>query len=169
MSISVHQYLLKNFRYIYLLVLVTSVCVLLFSHYIERKEEILICPLWIYAKLLYFALIKLSVTGLLIKKLNKYTTLLIMLTLLCSSMLGLYHSAIEYGILPPSKFSTTFVKIPHHFSIKAIKTISWSKINDSSRDNTKFKILNISLVEWNLLLNLSLLIGIFYLKRLHYE
>jgi len=165
MSIStILNFLCKNnFRFLYVGLISLSVFALSSAYFAEYVMKLAPCSLCIYARFPYLALIKLSITGLVIRKLSKYTMILIILTLFCASSIALYHSGVERGFWEPSKICNTLIHIPDHLSVKDIRKMFESQENTPSCTKAALKIFNLSLAEWNLLLNSGLLAGVIFL------
>lgn len=115
------------------------------------------CPLCVYERFPYLTLIKICLTALIIRQLSKYTLIFILLTILSSCILSTYHSFIERGILQPSALCSSMLHIPKGLSIQHIKQMFYSQPITSCM-KPAIKIFGISMTEYNLLLNIGLLI-----------
>ena len=146
----------NNYRYLHILILAASVFALSFAYYVEYIMEIKPCPLCIYQRFPYLSLIKISITGLIVKQLSKYSLFFLCLTLSAAIMLAGYHTGIEREIFAPSSFCSSLITLPEHLSIQAIKEMLYSMpIANCSKPT--LKIFGLSMTELNLLLNLGLL------------
>jgi len=145
-----------------------SVFALAVAYCVEYLMYVTPCPLCIYQRFPYLILIKLSVTALLIKGLSdyttRYTTICIVLTLLCACLLAGYHTAVERGIVPPSAICSTLVRIPLHLSIEAVKAM-FEHQTVTACTQVPLKIFGFSMTEWNLLLNTGLLVIYSWIMR----
>ncbi len=146
----------KNYRLLHILILSISVLALCVAYYVEYQMGLKPCPLCIYQRFPYLSLIKISLTGLIVKSLSKYTLFFLSLTLSAATLLAGYHTGIERKIFKPSSFCSSLITLPEHLSIQAIKEMLYSQpvANCSS---PALKIFQLSMTEWNMLLNLGLL------------
>ncbi|MCZ6897081.1 MAG: disulfide bond formation protein B, partial [Rickettsia endosymbiont of Ixodes ricinus] len=102
-------------------------------------------------------LINYCLTALIITQLGNYTFIFILLTILSSCILSTYHSFVERGIVQPSSLCSSMIRIPKGLSIQHIKQMFYSQ-PITSCTKPAIKILGISMTEYNLLLNIGLLI-----------
>ncbi len=135
---------------------ITALATAYFAEYILHYAP---CPLCVYERFPYLTLIKICLTALIIRKLSKYTLVFIFLTLLSSCILSTYHSMVERGIVQPSSLCSSMIRFPKGLSIEHIKQMLYSQ-PITSCTKPAIKILGISMTEYNLLLNLGLLIGL---------
>lgn len=148
-----------NFRILHLGLITISIIALTTAYFAEYILHYTPCPLCVYERFPYLTLIKISLTALLIKKLSKYSLGFIFLTILSSCLLSTYHSGIERGIFEQSALCSSMIHIPKGLSIKHIKEIFYSQPITSCTKAT-LKIFDLSMTEYNLLLNLCLLFGL---------
>lgn len=146
-----------KFKTVHAGLIAISVFALIVAYYVEYIMHITPCPLCIYQRFPYLILIKLSITALIIKGISKYTTVCVILTLLCASLLAGYHTAIERGIVEPSALCATLIRIPPHLSVHAVKEI-FENQPIATCTQAPLRIFSLSMTEWNLLLNFWLLI-----------
>ncbi len=148
-----------SFRVLHITLICTCIFALFLAYFVEYILHFAPCPLCIYQRFPYLFIIKISVVALIIKKISKYTLFFIVLNLLGACILAGYHSAVERGIVEPSALCSTLIHIPKHLSIQNIKEIFYSQPITTCTKAT-VKLFGISMTEWNLLLNLSLLLGV---------
>lgn len=148
-----------NFRLLHIGILSISLLALAFAYYVEYIMELAPCPLCVYQRFPYLALIKISITALIIKKLSKYTLFFIVLNLFIAILLAGYHSGIERGIFKPSSLCSSLIHIPEKLSVQEIKKMFY---NQPITTCTKpaLVIFGLSMTEWNLLLNIALFVGV---------
>jgi len=161
----------NNFRVLHIFLISISIFALICAYIVEYIMHFAPCPLCIYQRFPYLCLIKISITALIFKKISKYTLIFISFTLLCACLLAFYHAGIEHGIFEPSAICSSLIHIPEHLSIKHIKEIFYSQ-PITSCTKAAFKMFKLSMSEWNLLLNLGLLIGVltvWFYPQSHYE
>lgn len=135
---------------------VTALATAYFAEYILHYAP---CPLCVYERFPYLTLIKICLTALIIRQLSKYTLVFIFLTLLSSCILSTYHSMVERGIVQPSSLCSSMIRFPKGLSIEHIRQMLYSQ-PITSCTKPAIKLLGISMTEYNLLLNLGLLIGL---------
>ncbi|XVN41337.1 MAG: disulfide bond formation protein B [Rickettsia endosymbiont of Argas persicus] len=144
---------------------ITALATAYFAEYILHYAP---CPLCVYERFPYLTLIKICLTALIIRQLSKYTLIFIFLTLLSSCILSGYHSMVERGIVQPSALCSSMIRFPKGLSIQHIKQMLYAQ-PITSCTKPAIKIFGISMTEYNLLLNLGLLIGLlivwFYKKE----
>ncbi|HJD61403.1 MAG TPA: disulfide bond formation protein B [Rickettsia endosymbiont of Degeeriella rufa] len=135
---------------------ITALATTYFAEYILHYAP---CPLCVYERFPYLTLIKICLTALIIRQLSKYTLVFIFLTLLSSCILSTYHSMVERGIVQPSSLCSSVIRFPKGLSIEHIRQMLYSQ-PITSCTKSAMKLLGISMTEYNLLLNLGLLIGL---------
>ncbi|MCC8399476.1 MAG: disulfide bond formation protein B [Rickettsia endosymbiont of Platyusa sonomae] len=155
----VHFFRKDSFRILHITLICICIFALSLACFVEYILHFAPCPLCIYQRFPYLFIIKISVVALIIKKISKYTLFFIVLNLLGACILAGYHSMVERGIVEPSTLCTTLIHIPKHLSIQDIKEIFYRQPITSCTKST-VKLFGISMTEWNLLLNLSLLFGV---------
>ncbi|WP_341764484.1 disulfide bond formation protein B [Candidatus Tisiphia endosymbiont of Beris chalybata] len=159
MTITSFVNLLRKDSYKNLHIFLVGVCIfaLAFAYVIEYILGVTPCPLCIYQRFPYLFIIKISFVALIIKKISKYSLFFIVLNLLGSCLLAGYHSGVERGIFQPSALCSTLIHIPKHLSINDIRKMFYSQpISSCNRATVKF--IELSMSEWNLLLNIFLLL-----------
>jgi disulfide bond formation protein DsbB len=150
-----------SFRVLHIGLISIAIFALFFAYFAEYILHYSPCPLCIYQRFPYLFIIKISVVALIIKKIRKYTLFFILLNLLAACLLAGYHSGVERGIFQPSVLCSTLIHLPKHLSIDDMKQIFYSQ-PVTLCNKVAFKIFTLSMTEWNLLLNLSLLFGLLF-------
>ncbi len=135
---------------------ITALATAYFAEYIIHYTP---CPLCVYERFPYLTLIKICLTALIIRQLSKYTLIFIFLTIFSSCILSTYHSMVERGIVQPSSLCSSMIRFPKGLSVEHIRQMLYSQ-PITSCTKPAIKILGISMTEYNLLLNLGLLIGL---------
>ncbi|MCC8484071.1 MAG: disulfide bond formation protein B [Rickettsia endosymbiont of Labidopullus appendiculatus] len=160
--LSIVHFLRKDsFRILHITLICICIFALSLAYFVEYILHFTPCPLCIYQRFPYLFIIKISVVALIIKKISKYTLFFITLNLLGACILAGYHSTVERGIVNPSVLCSTLIHIPKHLSIQDIKEIFYSQPITTCTKAT-VKLFGISMTEWNLLLNLSLLFAVLF-------
>ncbi|WP_375326370.1 disulfide bond formation protein B [Candidatus Tisiphia endosymbiont of Nemotelus uliginosus] len=148
-----------SFKVLHLFLVIICISALTFAYVIEYIGGVTPCPLCIYQRFPYLFIIKISFVALIIKKISKYGLFFIVLNLLGACILAGYHSGVERGLFQPSALCSTLIHIPKHLSINDIREMFYSQpIATCSRATVKFMALSMS--EWNLLLNIFLLLAV---------
>ncbi len=147
-----------NFRILHISMLTISIFVLLCTFFIEYVMELAPCPLCIYQRFPYLCIIKISVTGIITKKNSNYTFVFILMNLLASCLLSIYHSGIEREIFVSGSLCSSVVTIPKDISTEEIVKMFYSEpiVTCSA---APFRVLTLSMTEWNFLLNFGLLVA----------
>lgn len=148
-----------NFKLLHIGIISISVLALACGYYVEYVMQLAPCPLCLYQRFPYLALIKISVTALIIKKLAKYTLFFIVLNLFIAVLLAGYHSGVEREIFKPTSLCSSLVDIRATLSIKEIKKMFYN-MPIATCTKPALVVFALSLTEWNLLLNIALLSGV---------
>lgn len=148
-----------SYRILHISLLSIGILTLSIAYFVEYILHYQPCPLCIYQRFPYLFIIKISIVALIIKKISKYSLFFIVLNLFGACILAGYHTGVERGIFQPSVLCSTLVHIPKHLSIENIKTMFYSQ-TVSTCTKAAVKLFGISMTEWNLLLNFSLLLAV---------
>jgi len=148
-----------SYKVLHIGLITIGILALSFAYFVEYILHYHPCPLCIYQRFPYLFIIKISVVALIIKKISKYTLFFIVLNLFGACILAAYHTGIERGVFKPSALCSTLVRIPQHLSIEDIKTMFYSQ-SVTTCTKAAVKLCGISMTEWNLILNLSLLFAV---------
>lgn len=146
----------NNFRLLHVGIIVASIIALLAAYYVEYFLDVTPCPLCVYQRFPYLSLIKISLTGVLIRQVSKYSLFFLTLTLFGASLLASYHIAVERHFIEPSKLCSTRISIPAKFTVSEFKNMLYNQPSTSC-DSVPIKIFGLSMAECNLLVNLALL------------
>ena len=150
---------LKN---LYILLLLISSASLLFAYCVEYVMQLTACPLCIYQRFPYLIFIMLSIISLSdSKNYNKYY----IVTAIFASLLAGYHTGIERGIFELSSFCTPLVSINDNVLVNDFKKMLYNQ-QLGMCNKPALVIFNLSMTEWNLLLNLALLAIFIKLKTI---
>lgn len=145
-----------SYRVLHISLISIGILALSLAYFVEYILHYQPCPLCIYQRFPYLFIIKISIVALIIKKVSRYTLFFVVLNLFGACILAGYHSGVERGVFQPSALCSTLVHIPKHLSIEDIKTMFYSQ-PVSKCTKAAVRLFSISMTEWNLLLNLSLL------------
>lgn len=146
-----------SYKVLHLGLIAISITALATAYFAEYILHYTPCPLCVYERFPYLTLIKICLTALIIRQLSKYTLVFIFLTLLSSCILSSYHSMVERGIVQPSSLCSSMIRFPKGLSIEHIKQMLYSQ-PITSCTKPALKLFGISMTEYNLLLNIGLLI-----------
>lgn len=145
----------------YILLLLISSASLLFAYFIEYVMQLAACPLCIYQRFPYLIFIMLSIISLSDSgNYNKYY----IITAIFASLLAGYHTGIERGIFELSSFCTPLISINDNVSVNDFKKMLYNE-QIGMCNKPALVIFNLSMTEWNLLLNLALLTIFIKLKN----
>ncbi|XVN43121.1 MAG: disulfide bond formation protein B [Candidatus Rickettsia vulgarisii] len=161
MSIStiINYFRNDSFKNLHISLVFIGIFALSLAYFVEYILRFSPCPLCIYQRFPYLFIIKISFVALIIKQLSKYTLFFIVLNLTGACILASYHTGVERGIFAPSALCSTLVHIPKHLSIDDIKEMFYSQ-PVALCNRVAVKLFGLSMTEWNLLLNLSLLCAV---------
>lgn len=146
----INNLIANNYRLFFILLLMIGTSAILFAFFVEFILGFMPCILCIYQRIPYFVLIASSLCGLLIKLNPLLIGYFIILTMVSSSMLAGYHTAIERGLIAPSAKCYNPVTFPPNISAAKIMEIL-DKQPIASCTKPAFKLLGLSMTEWNLL------------------
>lgn len=148
-----------SFKNLHISLVMIGVFALAFAYFVEYILGFSPCPLCIYQRFPYLFIIKISFVALIVKQLSKYTLFFIVLNLTGGCILAGYHSGVERGLFAPSALCSTLIHIPKHLSINDIKEMFYSQ-PVALCNKVALKLFGLSMTEWNLLLNLGLLLAV---------
>lgn len=138
----------------YILLLLLSIISLVFAYFVEYIMNLAACPLCIYQRFSYLIFIMLSLISLSsTKNYSKYY----IITAICAALLAGYHTGIERGIFELSSFCTPLVSVTDNISINDFKKMLYNQ-QIGLCNKPALVIFGLSMTEWNLLLNLGLLV-----------
>ncbi|NRB10328.1 MAG: disulfide bond formation protein B [Rickettsiaceae bacterium] len=148
---------------IYKLLLIISIISLGFAYFVEYAMDLGPCPLCIYQRFPYLIFITSTIIAINNPKYQRKADTYILITIICSILLAGYHAAIEHEIFQLSKACKPLVSIADNVSVDDFQKILYSK-QIAACDKPALVILNLSMTEWNLLLNLFLFTIFLYKK-----
>ena len=139
----------------YILLLVLSSFVLAVVYVVEYIMGFSICLLCIYQRFPYLILIFLSIISISgYNGLNKYY----ITTIVFSISLAIYHTGVERGLFEVNGFCKPLFKVGNNMLISDFTQMLYTNGLISQCNKPTFVIFCFSMTEWNLLLNLLLLI-----------
>ena len=147
---------LHNFRVLYRFLIAVSLLALLSAYATEYIMNLPPCVLCVYQRYCYYLLILLSAVGIAISS-NKWIFGSIAATLLSACLIAGYHASVERGIVKASERCSSQVKISDNLSVNEIKDMLYEK-PVASCERAALKFVGLSMAEWNLILNLGLLV-----------
>ncbi|GAB4162323.1 MAG: disulfide bond formation protein B [Rickettsiaceae bacterium] len=126
---------------------------LAFAYFVEYVMSLAACPLCIYQRFPYLVFIMIAIIGLASdQKLVKYYVI----TTLFAITLASYHTGIERGIFELSALCKPLVAIGDDTSVTDFREMLYSK-QIAMCNKPALVIFGLSMTEWNLLLNVTLL------------
>jgi disulfide bond formation protein DsbB len=99
-----------------------------------------------------------------VPKSNKYILVLISVILCIASILAFYHSLVERGIAPPPSICSSLLNIKRDSSIEDIKAMIYNQPTANCA-KVLLKIGNLSMTEWNFILNVCIFCSIMIIMR----
>lgn len=139
----------------FFLIFCASLGALLLAYIAELFFNLVPCTLCIYQRIPYFVLLAISLSGLLCQKSRKYLVYIIGLALLAELLLAGYHIGVERYWIEESYMC----QIDNQLSVLSIGKVA------SSCSDVRFKFMNLSMAEWNLIYVASILYVFFKLER----
>lgn len=123
------------------------------------------CKLCLYQRWPYLALMIASFAALTLKKYDKLFLLLIIVSILSSIGIAAYHTAIERGWLDGTTKCNPDINMPDNLSAAEIRNQLYIR-EVASCTKPPFKVMMLSMTEWNLLFNVALLAYLsFYIRK----
>ncbi len=123
------------------------------------------CDLCLYQRWPYFALMLISLIAMQLKKYEKLFLCLVFVSILSSIGISGYHTAIERGLFEGSSQCNPDVNMPDNLSPAQIREQLYTRAV-ATCTKPPFKVMMLSMTEWNLLFNIALLTFMsFYVKK----
>lgn len=138
-----------------LLLLLSSFC-LLSAYFVEYIIQLTPCPLCIYQRFPYLIFIFISIIAIASKKCTACNIYLV-ITLLGAIVLAGYHTGIERGIFELSSLCKPLMSVTDNISVQDFTKLLYNQTIVMC-NKSALMIYNLSITEWNLLLNIILLI-----------
>jgi|GEM_PF-933451 len=138
----------------YILLLLLSTISLYCAYFVEHVMHLAACPLCIYQRFPYLIFIMLSLISL--SSTQNYSKYYI-ITAICAVLLAGYHTGIERGIFELSSFCKPLISITDKVSVNDFKKMLYSE-QIGMCNKPALVVFGFSMTEWNLFLNIALLI-----------
>ncbi|MFK7967721.1 MAG: disulfide bond formation protein B [Rickettsiaceae bacterium] len=138
-----------------LLILLSSFC-LMSAYFVEYIMQLAACPLCIYQRFPYLIFIVISIVAYAENNYKPYSKYLIA-TALSAITLASYHTGIERGIFELSSLCKPLISITNNISVHDFTKLLYNQ-NIAMCNKPALVVFNLSMTEWNLLLNVILLI-----------
>lgn len=123
------------------------------------------CELCLYQRIPYVILMAISIIALILKRAEKLWIIMIMISILSSIALSGYHTLVERKVFDASTRCNPNIKMPDNLSAEEIRQQLYQR-DVATCTNAPFKVMMLSMTEWNLLFNLILIIYFpYYLKK----
>lgn len=139
----------------FFLIFCVSSGALLFAYIAEFFFNLVPCMLCIYQRIPYFILLGISLCGLLCQKSRKYLVYLVILALIVELSLAAYHIGVEHYWIEENHMC----QIDNKLSALSFKQVA------SSCSDVKFKFMNLSMAEWNLVYIIAILYAFRKIER----
>lgn len=138
------------------LILSASISALALAFFTEYALGFPPCKLCLYQRMPFVILTLLSLCGIFVLKWQKLWTILITFTIVIAIGVAGYHSGVERGFFEASDRCNPDVSMPDNLSASEIRDMLYAK-SVATCTKPPFKILMLSMTEWNLLFNIGLL------------
>ncbi|MES2215055.1 MAG: disulfide bond formation protein B [Pseudomonadota bacterium] len=138
-------------------ILVASIGALALAFFTEYVLGFPPCKLCLYQRLPFVGLIKLSLCGIFAPKLRGTWTLFTVMTILIAIAISGYHTGVERGVFEASDRCNPDIQMPDSLSASDIRDMLYAK-SVATCTKPPFKVLMLSMTEWNLLFNIGLLV-----------
>jgi len=140
----------------YILLILLSVFCLMSAYFVEYIMQLKPCSLCVYQRFPYLILIVISLIAVAEKNYKKYNKYLIV-TLIIAIVIAGYHTGVEKGIFELSSLCKPLISVTNDISISDFTKILYNQ-DIVMCNKPALVIFNLSMTEWNLLLNLIILI-----------
>jgi disulfide bond formation protein DsbB len=148
-----------NLKNHHIIVLYISIISLAFAYFVEYVMSLTVCPLCVYQRFPYLIFILLSIIGISGNyKLIKYY----IINTVFAAILAGYHSGVERGIFEVSSFCKPAVTLSDDMSMDNFTQMLYSEPLGMC-NKPALLIFELSMAEWNLILNIVLLV--IFIKR----
>ena len=145
-----------NLKNSYLLLLSLSIFSLAIAYFVEYIMHLTACPLCIYQRFPYLVFIFISIIAVTANDYKSYRKYLLVTTIAAIILAG-YHTGIERGVFEISTLCTPLVSITDNISVTDFKKLLYNQ-EIALCNKPALVIFGFSMTEWNLLLNIVLLI-----------
>ena len=140
----------------YILLILLSVFCLMSAYFVEYIMQLKPCSLCVYQRFPYLILIVISLITVAEKNYKKYNKYLIV-TLIIAIIIAGYHMGVEKGVFELSSLCKPLISVTNDISISDFTKILYNQ-DIVMCNKPALVIFNLSMTEWNLLLNLIILI-----------
>ncbi len=147
-----------------LLLLLASFC-LFSAYFVEYIMQLAACPLCIYQRFPYLIFIFISIIAVAGKEYKVCNTYLV-ITALGAIVLAGYHTGIERGIFELSSLCKPLVSVSENISVQDFTKLLYNQ-KIAMCNKPALVVFNLSMTEWNLLLNIILLV--FFIKYRNFQ
>jgi disulfide bond formation protein DsbB len=165
---SIYNNLLRFFtargnKYFYLGLASISIISLSYAFFVEYILGFEPCILCLYQRIPYFLLIILSISGAIFpnKKQILYFLAIIIFAAIC---LAAYHTGVERAFFDPTATCNMGVRIPDNISLEEVRELLYNA-PIANCTVASYKIFKLSMTEWNLIMNICLIIGTIIIIR----
>lgn len=134
------------------------------AFFVEYVLNIPPCTLCIYQRIPYAAIVIIGLTGIYCTKYNNIFFAIIIFAILSSIAISGYHSSVERGLFAGSSICNPDVIMPEELSVEQIKEMLYNR-EVATCTKAPFRIILLSMTEWNCLFNIGLLLFLFYVKK----
>lgn len=153
-----------SYKHIFWGMVAISTFSLILAFFVEYALNIPPCTLCIYQRIPYAALILIALTAIYCNKYTKIFFAALMLAIISSIIISGYHSSVERGFLEGSSICNPDVLMPYDLTSEQIKEMLYNR-EVATCTKAPFKIMLLSMTEWNCLFNIGLLYLLLYIKR----
>lgn len=147
-----------------LLLLLASFC-LSSAHFVEYIIQLAPCPLCIYQRFPYLIFIFVSIIAIAGKEYKACNTYLV-ITALGTIVLAGYHTGIERGVFELSSLCKPLISVTDNISVQDFTKLLYNQ-KIAMCNKPALVVFNLSMAEWNLLLNIILLV--FFIKYRNFQ
>lgn len=150
-------------KYFYLSLISISIISLVYAFFVEYILGFEPCVLCQYQRVPYFVLIILSISGAIFPYKKQILTL-VAITIFAAICLAGYHTGVERAIFDPTATCNMGVRIPDNISVEEVRELLYNA-PIATCTVASYKIFKVSMTEWNLIMNICLMIGTFIVMR----
>ena len=148
--------LIKKMKYdAYYLVLVASILALLGAYSAELVLDLNSCILCLYQRLDYFLIVVVSMLGTFLLSARKPLTFILIMLLLAEVSLAAYHVSIEHYLIEESYVCNNKAEMLTEIQDWLKRWLTFREVVGNC-SQVRFKFMNFSMAEWNLLYSIIL-------------
>lgn len=142
---------------IFLLLFLVAASSIGLAFFVEHVIKVPPCNLCLWQRVPYYAIGAICIFAIISKRWQSFWKALIVVSIISSIGLSAYHSGVEEGFFRESELCNPDVQIPDDMSGQQVKEMLYKR-DVATCTKAPFKIMFLSMTEWNFLFSIALLI-----------